>query len=210
MKLQLIHPARPLWFTQVFGGNEKTYKQFGLKGHNGLDWLAIHGQPIYAAHEGDALYSIDKNNGHLITVSSRRQYELLDSTKAYIKTVYGHLVDSTKEPKYTSPVFKAKNMTKTVKAGELIGYADNTGFSTGDHLHFGLKPMGKDKKGNFYNLFQDNGFKGAIDPFPYLVAPLPPDVLLPYEDALALLRKGGLPKLVLPMAEWVLRKKYNR
>lgn len=208
-RLGLVHPANPLWFTQAFGGDEKTYKQFGLKGHNGLDWLAIHGQPIYAAHEGEAVYSIDGSNGHLITILSSKQYEM-EGAKAYAKTVYGHLCDPRKEPKFASPVYKAKNMTLRVKSGDLIAYADNTGFSTGDHLHFGLKPMGKDKKGIFYNLFQDNGYKGAVDPFPYLVEPLPEDVLLPYEDALALLRKAGLPKATLRMAEWVLRKKYKR
>ncbi len=193
----------------MFGGDEKTYSQFGLKGHNGLDWLAVHGQPIYAAHEGTAAYFIDKNNGHLITIDSEKEYEVGKYGSVFVKTVYGHLVDSTKEPKYTSPIYKAKNMTKKVKAGDLIGYADNTGFSTGDHLHFGLKPTKKNSKGKLYNVEQDNGYLGAIDPFPYLVEPLPPDVLLPFDDALALL-KESLTGKQLADAEAVLRKKYKR
>ena len=51
-----------------------------------------------------------------------------------------------------------------VKVGDLIGWADNTGVSTGDHLHYEVKPV--DELGN--NVLRGNGFFGAIDPLPYL------------------------------------------
>ncbi len=65
-----------------------------------------------------------------------------------------------------------------IKRGDLIGFADNTGFSTGDHLHFGLKPIktanggpispeDATDVGNYQNLEQLNGYAGAIDPSPY-------------------------------------------
>jgi len=47
-----------------------------------------------------------------------------------------------------------------------MGISDNTGkYTTGNHLHFGLKKC--DKTGR--TLDYDNGYHGAIDPKPYLV-----------------------------------------
>lgn len=79
--------------------------------------------------------------------------------KAYAKSIYWHLQKG-------SIVVTA---SQKVKAGDLIALADNTGMSTGSHLHFGLKPV---KKGEadwqWYNIEQTNGVNGAIDPLPYL------------------------------------------
>ena len=52
--------------------------------------------------------------------------------KAHAKTIYWHLIKEI-------PV----KVGQKVQAGDVVGYADNTGFSTGDHLHFGLKPQEK-------------------------------------------------------------------
>lgn len=169
---KLVLPVKPLWLNQPFGGNKKTYAQFGLAGHNGLDMLSLHGQPVYAAHEGIANYEVDSSQGHGVDIVSTQTYDLGNFGTAYVKTRYWHLCDPKKESKYASPIYGRKNVK--VKAGDIIGYADSTGFSTGDHLHFGLKPQGKNSKG-FYNLFPNNGYKGAIDPFPFLAETKPPE-----------------------------------
>jgi len=49
-----------------------------------------------------------------------------------------------------------------ISTGQLIGYADSTGYSTGDHLHFEVKPLNPDGS----NMFPLNGFFGAVDPTP--------------------------------------------
>ncbi len=45
-----------------------------------------------------------------------------------------------------------------VTQGQLLGYSGNTGNSSGPHLHFGIYDSKK----------QDNGYKGYIDPLPFL------------------------------------------
>lgn len=170
-KFELLSPVKPFWLTQIFGVDKKTYSRFGINGHNGLDFLAAHGQPIYAAHDGTAYYEVDNDQGHGVVLVSNKSYDNTGYGKGvFMKTIYWHLCDPEKSPDLASPVYlyqkKNKGKQKAVKAGEVIGYADNTGFSTGDHLHFGLKPMVL-KKGVYKNVAQDNGFFGAIDPTPF-------------------------------------------
>lgn len=167
---KLTNPVNPVAINQKFGGDKARYAQFGLDGHNGLDFRALHGQPVYAAHEGLANYEVDSSQGHGVDIVSTQTYDLGNFGTAYVKTRYWHLANPVTEPKYASPIYGRKNVK--VKAGDIIGYADNTGFSTGDHLHFGLKPQGKNSKG-FYNLFPNNGYKGAVDPLPFLAETTP-------------------------------------
>jgi hypothetical protein len=148
--MKLTKPIYPFIITQAFGVNGEYYQSNGIniKGHNGFDLKASHGQEVYASHDGWAYYEVDDKGGHGVVI-------LGDG----IKTIYWHLCDPIKEPQYTSPITKPRN----VKAGEVIGYADSTGFSTGDHLHFGIKEI--NAKGETINI--NNGYSGAIDPTPY-------------------------------------------
>ncbi len=128
--------------TQGFGENPAMYAPLGLKGHNGLDWACQVGTPIYASHEGTVSNQIDSMSGHGVVITTSTH-----------KTIFWHLSE-----------FKCKNGDR-VKAGDLIGLSGNTGFSTGPHLHYGLKVF--DTNGNVLN--RDNGYDGSIDPTQYLV-----------------------------------------
>jgi hypothetical protein len=157
--LELYYPAKPWYVNQKFGetANLEYYKNNGVifVGHNGIDAATMHGQPLYAAHDGVVEVQVDVNQGHGVVLRTLEMFRYKERG-AYFKTIYWHMIDNI--PVKTGQV---------VKAGELIGYADSTGLSTGDHLHFGLKPLRKRSDGTFYNVEEGNGTHGAIDPAPY-------------------------------------------
>lgn len=185
MKLQLAYPAVPFAVNQGFGVNGEYYRANGINilGHNGLDLRAFHGQPIYASHEGTAFYENDSSSGQGVVIITKQPYDYKQGS-CYFKTIYWHLCDYKKEPRYTSPVYTQQQAGDPrkgvpVRQGDLIGYADNTGLSSGDHLHFGLKPVmpgipnGTDAAdvgiGQWLNVEPNNGYLGAIDPTPYIL-----------------------------------------
>lgn len=166
MKLTLARPLKEWKITQKFGN--KNPELYGMVGHNGMDLRAKHGTPIYASHDGLGSYQVDAKGGHGVVLITDKEYDGVDGVSSYWKTIYWHMPDPLKEPKLASPLADKTGFTQ-VKMGDLIGYADNTGNSTGDHLHFGLKPVAKGENwGTWYNLEQNNGYYGAVDPEPYL------------------------------------------
>jgi hypothetical protein len=166
MKIELKSPLKVYKINQRFGNKNPIYNDIGGY-HNGIDFYAPFGTPVYATHDGFASYQIDAGGGHGVVIISDKEYEHEKGT-SLIKTIYWHLVDSLKYPQYKSP-FADKTGFTPVKTGDLIGYADNTGRSTGSHLHFALKPVAKGEDwGTYYNLESGAPYYGAIDPEPYL------------------------------------------
>lgn len=100
--------------------------------HKGIDFAMETGEPLRSIKDGIVTL---KNFGS--TNAGKTVYVEWDDGTA--TAIYGHLSD-----------FAVQN-GQHVKAGDLIGYAGNTGNSFGSHLHFGLK-----KDGQF------------IDPSPYI------------------------------------------
>lgn len=152
MKPILYRPVKPFNVIQSFGANYDYYHtNFGTNGHMGCDLFAPHGTPVYAAHDGTASFNKDAHGGEGVYIAAQG-----------FMTIYWHLIGDT-EPKYPNPL----SYTRVVKAGDLIGYADNTGApfeSTGDHLHFGFMLL--DANGG--KLTPNNGFDGCSDPMPYM------------------------------------------
>lgn len=155
MTPSLFYPVMPKALNQGFGENAAYYEShFGLKGHNGLDLFATHGTPVYAAHTGNAIYLKDAHGGEGIYLYA----------KGYL-TEYWHLIGDT-DKKFPTPI-PFDNGYHQVSAGDLIGFADNTGApfeSSGDHCHFGLAFT--DVQNQILN--KDNGYAGFVDPTPYL------------------------------------------
>lgn len=158
-KFTISYPVKPIFYNQKFGevSNLPYYQTNGVNivGHNGIDFMAKHGQPVYAAHDGIAYPEVDAKQGHGVVLITPETFDYKGEA-AYFKTIYWHFIDNI-------PVAWGQ----FVKKGEIIGYADSTGLSTGDHLHFGLKPMRGNDPYESSNIEQDNGYLGAIDPMPY-------------------------------------------
>ncbi|AMS27012.1 peptidase M23 [Bacteroidetes bacterium UKL13-3] len=96
----------------------KTYKM-----HEGIDFTAPTGTPIYATGNGRVM-NVDKEHrgyGNCIVINHGFGYQ----------TLYGHMYRMKARP------------GQTVKRGELIGYVGNTGLSSGPHLHYEVIKNGK-------------------------------------------------------------------
>ena len=135
--------------SQGFGENMLDwYKRiFKMLGHNGLDIIILRGADIISAHDGVVLEREDSlSAGYGLTIWNKQ---------GKYKTYYWH---------------NLRNLVKVgdkIKRGQVIAHGDSTGWSTGDHLHFGYKET--DDKGVTLNW--GNGYKGAIDPLPFIDIP---------------------------------------
>jgi len=161
MKLSLCYPLEiPFGMTQGFGENKLAlYKDMlGLLGHNGIDMSAQDGTPVYATHDGEVTFAGEDGSAGLgVVIRTLEQFDY-NETSSHFKTIYWHLK--------TGSILVKPN--QKVKAGEKIAEADNTGMSTGSHLHFGLKPTYQGEQAwQWWNAEQTNGYAGSIDPAPY-------------------------------------------
>lgn len=162
-RLELWYPIKnPFSITQKFGENLiPLYKELGMIAHNGIDAYGAEGQPIYAAHDGEVTFTGEDGSGGLgVVIRTLEPLEYKDTAtgQAFFKTIYWHCQKG-------SFLVKPGDL---VKAGEQIASCDNTGMSTGSHLHFGLKPIKPGEENwQWFNLEKDNGYMGAIDPLPY-------------------------------------------
>ena len=141
MALKLIYPVTgPI--TQLFGENPDFYKQWGYAGHNGIDFGIPNGTNVLCAAKGvvDKVSFEDGGYGNYVKIRHT------DGSATYY-TYYAHLMNT------------SVTAGQSVEAGAVVGHSNNTGASTGPHLHFGLRTA--DTSG---------AYKGYIDPKPYLDA----------------------------------------
>lgn len=160
-KFELYYPIKPWNILQGWGTNGEWYRANGINilGHNGFDLFADDGQTIRAAHDGIVTFTGEDGKGGLgVVIRTQEEFIYKDGT-AFFKSIYWHCKSNT---------FKVKP-GDVVKAGDAIAQADNTGFSTSTHLHFSIKPVAKTGEADWqwYNLEQENGYLGCIDPTPY-------------------------------------------
>ncbi len=108
--------------TQFFG--RTSFARSGAyrgQGHNGVDFRAAAGTPVYAGEQGSVRAT--GNTDAVCARASYGQWILIDHPNN-LATLYAHL-----------------SLTKVragdaVNRGELIGYSGRTGYATGPHLHF--------------------------------------------------------------------------
>ncbi len=91
--------------------------------HNGVDFAAGTGTPVWAAADGEVTFVGPRGpNGNLVTIAHEGGYE----------SMYAHL------SRFATGLARGQ----TVRQRQLIGYVGSTGRSTGPHLHFGLRRRG--------------------------------------------------------------------
>jgi len=143
--------------TQGFGGSKLDYSQFGWKGHNGLDWAAPRGYPVHAIGSGFIIEATAKDTGYGLRVT-----ELIEDGDYQYVVTYAHFKNiNYPDIQWTGWNFSLRN--NPVRAGQVIGFVNSTGYSTGDHLHLTIQIY---KNGVLQNA--NNGYGGAVDPLPLL------------------------------------------
>ncbi len=139
------YPVNKVYITQKWGVNASTYARFGYKGHNGQDYRifdedgnkAISGN-VYAPHSGYVIEAANDADGYglYLKIENDEEGSILGHNKQLLVKVGDY-----------------------VSEGQLIAYSDNTGWSTGAHVHWGYYRKPRNKA---------NGYGGTIDPTPYI------------------------------------------
>lgn len=112
-----IQPVSNKELTRIASGfGMRIHPIYGIaKMHNGLDFTAPQGTPIYATGDGTVTTAgLGSGTGNHVIINHGYGYE----------TVYMHMVRIKARP------------GQHVKRGEVIGWVGNTGASTGPHCHY--------------------------------------------------------------------------
>lgn len=146
-------------------GYTPLYARYGLKGHNGYDHASWHSEPIFFPVALDIGWKVktevDNAGGIGVDVISTKEVFVpnpnndilglvnnrIDGYYGFIKLKFWHLKSVS--------VYDGQE----IKFGDIIGLADNTGLSSGDHLHWAVKMC--DIMGRAINNW--NGYTGAFD-----------------------------------------------
>jgi len=154
----IYRPVKTNWLTQKYGLKNtnplllKSYNNMGLAGHTGFDFKANKGEHVYwnCDLDGEVIaLSTDFKLGYGVTVLTKERDAVVKHRHWHFMALYCKI-------------------GQILKPGDLMGWADSTGFSTGDHDHYDMKTQIL-VNGVLKNEFQDNGYFGAVDPEPYYV-----------------------------------------
>ena len=121
--LQLPINTDDFYISSEFGKRKNPFSG-EMKDHNGIDFAAAEGTPVYAIKDG-AAYCCIQNDPVF------GNYIILSQKKGKMTSVYAHLSKMVIE------------QYQRVKKGDLIGYVGQTGQATGPHLHFEIREGGK-------------------------------------------------------------------
>jgi murein DD-endopeptidase MepM/ murein hydrolase activator NlpD len=116
----------PLHYTRISSPFGRRYHPILKRRifHNGVDFAASRGTPIWACSEGKVITAARVGaNGNLVVIDHGNN----------LRSMYAHM------QRFASSI----KAGVTVKERQVIGYVGSTGRSTGPHLHFGLKKNGR-------------------------------------------------------------------
>ena len=148
-----------MFTTQGWGVENDAYEQFGFTRHNGLDICTLETPsyglkpPIYAPTAGLKVIRVQykpKGGGQELWMITKEP-QWVQGALVYVLHVFFH------NDKVLVPVGYEPAL------GELVCVGDNTGFSTGPHLHWGTYRT--DSLGTKIDVNEANG---SFDPRPFL------------------------------------------
>lgn len=151
--------------TQRYGVNAAYYNQFGLAGHEGVDYGTPTGTAVLCPfEEGVILRDVDDPKS-----GAYGEYIVVWDKVQKVAVWYCHL----------SVNYVAQG--QVVKRGEIIGRTGNTGNSTGQHLHTNF--VETDATGGRLNMSNGNqGFLNILDPNLVEWIPITSSPTQPMED----------------------------
>lgn len=125
MKPEFHKPIYPWRVTQAWGILNPIYKRFGWEKHNGVDIALGVNAEIHAPFDGQVVRMGNQPQGGGIFLGflSKNFYDFPDGVRCRVLFDFLHL----------SRTIAVENGVYGV--GDLLAYADNTGFSTGPHTH---------------------------------------------------------------------------
>lgn len=143
----------PMRITQHFGENPRIYAKFGMKGHNGIDLSCPTGTAFWAMLPGVWHLLTEKDRwGRWVGYGAAWRLHVGLGGGLVQEWTFGHLKNR-----------HLHDNNKNLPEGIQMAETDNTGFSTGPHLHIGLRMM---RNGQITNY--NNGYFGSYNPLPEL------------------------------------------
>ena len=131
---------------------KKKFAEWGIVGHNGIDYGLPEGTEVVAAADGKVIQSGENGDfGTSVTIEHPGEQSL-----------YAHL----NEVKVST--------SQEVKAGDVIGLSGKTGAAFGEHLHFAIKPNNSDANNGYLGFIDPSPYFGKLEEKP--ATPSQPEV----------------------------------
>ncbi len=123
---------------------KKKYEEWGIVGHNGIDFGLQEGTEVLACDEGVVIQAED-NGDFGISVTVKHSWGT---------SIYSHL--------QSLGVLTNDHVTKA----QVIGASGQTGFTTGPHLHFGIQPNNPDANNGYLGSINPTPYLTETSPLP--------------------------------------------
>lgn len=136
----------------------KKYQEWGITGHNGIDFGLPVGTEILACDEG-IVTQVGDNGDFGISITIEHSWGT---------SIYGHL--------QSFGVLVNDHVSKA----QLVGASDTTGYASGPHLHFGIQPNAPDTINGYLGYIDPNPYLKESLPAPQSpISPVVPQVSEP-------------------------------
>ena len=151
-KFELFYPTKPFKITQSWGILNLSYQRFGFTRHNGVDIEMPSDKKLRCPIQMKIIAQeyFPQGGGYQVKALTTEKWEFPDGKICYVMLAFLH------NERFLHSV------GDILEIGDEIAVPDNTGFSTGPHIHFGSYRL------NDNMTFMDtNEAQSSFDPVPY-------------------------------------------